>query len=226
MDAFRLRLRTCKNLVGFGVSSFITQFAITIVMALTNNLLASYGAASVYGSEIPLTATGIVMKVNQILISILVGISVGAQPIIGFNYGAKNFMRVKKALDMALLVSEIIAVAAFLIFQFAPMSVVRLFGAEEGLYNEFAVLAFRIFLLLCPPDRLPDRGGRVFAGRGQAGQIGSFVAGAADHLLCARGAAAAPVLGGCGRAVDRPGGRRAGLPVVPGACLLYTSRCV
>ena len=80
----------------------------------------------------------------------LVGISVGAQPIIGFNYGAKNFMRVKKALDMALLVSEIIAVAAFLIFQFAPMSVVRLFGAEEGLYNEFAVLAFRIFLLLCP----------------------------------------------------------------------------
>ncbi len=150
VDAFRLRLRTCKNLVGFGVSSFITQFAITIVMALTNNLLASYGAASVYGSEIPLTATGIVMKVNQILISILVGISVGAQPIIGFNYGAKNFMRVKKALDMALLVSEIIAVAAFLIFQFAPMSVVRLFGAEEGLYNEFAVLAFRIFLLLCP----------------------------------------------------------------------------
>ena len=93
VDAFRLRLRTCKNLVG---------------------------------------------------------ISVGAQPIIGFNYGAKNFMRVKKALDMALLVSEIIAVAAFLIFQFAPMSVVRLFGAEEGLYNEFAVLAFRIFLLLCP----------------------------------------------------------------------------
>lgn len=147
---FRPVWKTCKSILTFGISSFITQFAITIVMALTNNLLVKYGAASVYGSEIPLTATGIVMKVNQILISILVGIAVGAQPIIGFNYGAKNFMRVKKALDIALVVSEIISIIAFLIFQFAPMSVVSLFGSEEGLYNEFAVLAFRIFLLLCP----------------------------------------------------------------------------
>lgn len=147
---FRPVWKTCKSILTFGISSFITQFAITIVMALTNNLLAKYGAASIYGSEIPLTATGIVMKVNQILISILVGIAVGAQPIIGFNYGAKNFMRVKKALDIALVVSEIISIIAFLIFQFAPMSVVSLFGSEEGLYNEFAVLAFRIFLLLCP----------------------------------------------------------------------------
>ena len=148
--SFRLRGRTCVNILTFGISSFITQFAITIVMALTNNLLAQYGAASVYGSEIPLTATGIVMKVNQILISILVGIAVGTQPILGYNYGARDFHRVKKALDIALVASEIIAVIAFVIFQFAPMSVVSLFGSEEGLYNEFAVMAFRIFLLLCP----------------------------------------------------------------------------
>lgn len=148
--AFRLSGRTCGNIVTFGLSSFITQFAITIVMALTNNLLAVYGAASVYGAEIPLTATGIVMKVNQILIAILLGIATGTQPIIGFNYGAKNFKRVKRALEIALIASEIISVLAFLIFQFAPMTVVSLFGSEEGLYNEFAVMAFRIFLMLCP----------------------------------------------------------------------------
>lgn len=150
VSAFRLHGKICGSVLSFGISSFITQFAITIVMALTNNLLASYGASSVYGAEIPLTATGIVMKVNQILISILVGISVGAQPIIGFNYGSKNFARVKKALDIAIVVSEIISIIAFLIFQFTPMTVVSLFGSEEGLYNEFAVKAFRIFLLLCP----------------------------------------------------------------------------
>ena len=147
---FRLKPRTCGNIASFGVSSFITQFAITIVMALTNNLLAIYGAESVYGAEIPLTATGIVMKVNQILISILVGIAVGTQPIIGYNYGAKNFTRVKKALDIAFVISEIISILAFLIFQFTPMTIVSIFGLEEGLYNEFAVMAFRIFLLLCP----------------------------------------------------------------------------
>lgn len=150
MKAFRLRPRTSGKVLSLGISSFITQFAITIVMALTNNLLAQYGAASVYGAEIPLTATGIVMKVNQILMAILLGIAVGTQPIIGFNYGAKQFKRVKEALELSLIVSEVIAIIAFLIFQFAPMSVVSLFGAEEALYNEFAVMAFRIFLLLCP----------------------------------------------------------------------------
>lgn len=143
-------LKTSLDITTFGLSSFITQFAITIVMALTNNLLATYGAASIYGAEIPLTATGIVMKVNQIMISILLGIATGAQPIIGFNYGAQNYDRVKKALEISLIASEVVSVVAFLIFQFAPMSVVSLFGSEEGLYNEFAVMAFRIFLLLCP----------------------------------------------------------------------------
>ena len=148
--AFRLNVKTCGNIVTFGLSSFITQFAITIVMALTNNLLAIYGASSIYGAEIPLTATGIVMKVNQIMISILLGIATGTQPILGYNYGAKRYDRVKKALEISLIASEVISILAFLLFQFAPMSVVTLFGSEEGLYNEFAVKAFRILLMLCP----------------------------------------------------------------------------
>lgn len=101
-----------------------------------------------------MTAMGIVMKVNQIMLSILVGIAVGAQPVIGFNYGSKNFARVKKAFIIAIVAAEIVAVIAFFIFQFAPMAVVSLFGAEEGqngeLYNDFAVKSFRIFLMLCP----------------------------------------------------------------------------
>lgn len=146
----RLKAKTCGSILSLGVSSFITQIAITIVMVLFNNLLNKYGAASEYGAEIPLTAMGIVMKVNQIMLSILVGIAIGAQPVIGFNYGSKNFARVKKAFFIAITAAEIIALIAFFIFQFAPMSIVVLFGAEEGLYNEFAVLCFRIFLMLCP----------------------------------------------------------------------------
>lgn len=52
--------------------------------------------------------------------------------------------------QIAIIAAEVVAVIAFLIFQLAPMSVVSLFGSEEGLYNEFAVMCFRIFLLLCP----------------------------------------------------------------------------
>ncbi len=149
-SAFRLNGRICGSILSLGVSSFITQIAITIVMVLFNNLLKTYGANSVYGSEIPLTAMGIVMKVNQIMLSILVGIAIGAQPVIGFNYGSKDFARVRKAFLIAIAAAETIAVVCFFIFQFAPMSIVYLFGSEEGLYNEFAVKCFRIFLMLCP----------------------------------------------------------------------------
>ena len=153
-SAFRLSGKTCGKVLSLGVSSFITQIAITIVMVLFNNQLTNYGNSSVYGPDIPMTAMGIVMKVNQIMLSILVGIAVGAQPVIGFNYGSKIFARVKKAFIIAIVAAEIVAVIAFFIFQFAPMAVVSLFGAEEGqngeLYNDFAVKSFRIFLMLCP----------------------------------------------------------------------------
>lgn len=147
----KLSGKICGNILILGVSSFITQIAITVVMILFNNLLKNYGAQSEYGLEIPLTALGIVMKVNQIMLSILVGIAIGAQPAIGYNYGCKNGHRVKKAFIIAIIAAEIIAVIAFFIFQFALMAVVSLFGEEENpLYNEFAVKCFRIFLLLCP----------------------------------------------------------------------------
>lgn len=149
-STFRMKGKICGKVLSLGVSSFITQIAITIVMVLFNNLLSVYGAQSVYGSEIAMTAMGIVMKVNQIMLSILVGIAIGAQPVIGYNYGSKNFARVKRAFEIAILAAEAVAVIAFFIFQFAPMSVVSLFGSEEGLYNEFAVKCFRIFLMLCP----------------------------------------------------------------------------
>lgn len=144
-----LKLNACKNVLSLGISSFITQLSITIVMAVTNNLLAKYGARSIYGAEIPITAMGIVMKVNQIMISVLVGIAAGSQPIIGYNYGSGNYGRVKKTFLIATSAAEVVTIIAFIIFQFFPMSVVSLFGAEEGLYNEFAVKCFRIFLLFC-----------------------------------------------------------------------------
>lgn len=150
VSALRLHGKVCGGILSLGVSSFITQIAIAIVMSLFNNLLKTYGATSIYGAEIPLTAMGIVMKVNQIMLSILVGIAVGAQPVIGFNYGCKNYARVKKAFLIAIIAAEIIAFIFFFVFQFAPMAIVILFGSEEGLYNEFAVKCLRIFLMLCP----------------------------------------------------------------------------
>jgi putative MATE family efflux protein len=148
-DNFKMEWKTMKMVMGYGISSFITQISITIVMGVTNNMLKLYGAQSIYGAEIPLTALGITMKVNQILISILVGIAVGSQPIIGYNYGAGNYKRVKKTYKIAIMLATGVTGVAFLIFQLMPQNIINLFGAEDALYNEFAVKCFKIFLMLC-----------------------------------------------------------------------------
>ena len=119
------------------------------VVAIENNLLAKCGLESKFGPEIPITVLGIVMKINQILNSIIVGITVGTQPIFGYNYGARKFDRVKQALKMVLGISVIISIVAFILFQTIPDKLISIFGSGDELYMEFACLTFRIYLLLC-----------------------------------------------------------------------------
>lgn len=145
----KLSARTARTVMGYGVSSFITQLAITISVLASNNMIVQYGTASVYGPDIPLAAFGIVMKVYQILLSFMIGFGIGAQPIVGYNYGARNFLRVKKAYLLAAGCATIVAAVGFVLFQFFPQSIIDLFGSEDALYNEFAQKSFRIFLLLC-----------------------------------------------------------------------------
>lgn len=150
-DSFRLNRRILFQCLSLGVSNFITQIAIVIMSALCNNLMTKYGALTKYGSDIPMTVLGIVMKINQILLAVLVGISAGAQPILGYNYGAGNMKRVKKTYSIMLVASFAVGALAFIIFQCFPQNIVNIFGSESDLYNEFAVKAIRTFLLMCIP---------------------------------------------------------------------------
>lgn len=150
-DCFRLDRKILNKCLSLGLSSFITQIAIVIMSALCNNLMTKYGALSKYGADIPMTVLGIVMKINQILLAILVGISAGAQPILGYNYGAGNLKRVKKTYGVMLAASFVVGAAAFVAFQCFPQSIISIFGSESELYNEFAVKAVRTFLLMCIP---------------------------------------------------------------------------
>ncbi|MCD8192020.1 MAG: MATE family efflux transporter [Oscillospiraceae bacterium] len=169
-SSFVLSAATVGKVCSLGLSSFITQIAIVLVMAVTNNVLVTYGAKSVYGSDIPLTTIGITMKVNQILIAVVLGMATGSQPILGYNYGSGQKARVKRTYKLILTAATVILIAAFLIFQLAPMSIVGLFGSESELYNEFAVKCFRIFLLACPINGLQMVSGVFFQAIGKPAQ--------------------------------------------------------
>jgi len=161
---------SAKRVSLLGISSFITQMSIVIIIAVQNNLLSKYGATSKFGSEIPITVLGIVMKINQILSSIVIGIAAGSQPIVGFNYGARNYDRVKQTLKIVLTLSLSISVIAFLLFQTIPEKLIGLFGSGDALYNEFACLTFRIFLMLTIFNGIQIASGIFFQAIGKSGK--------------------------------------------------------
>ena len=148
-ESFKLNKDTCKKITTLGISSFIMQMSFVCVMTVENNLLGKYGLDSKFGAEIPITVLGIVMKISQILNSIIIGIAAGSQPIFGYNYGAKKYDRVKETLKLVLGSSVIISTIAFILFQTIPDKLILIFGSGDENYIEFACLSFRIYLLLC-----------------------------------------------------------------------------
>lgn len=147
---FFIKPRIIGSISWLGVSAFVTQIETVFVQLVGNNLLVHYGTLSKYGPDIPMAAYGITMKLLMLVSGVATGIIMGAQPILGYNYGSKQFSRVKKCYKDAVLVSTLVLIVAFLVFEFAPEAVVSLFGQESALYEEFAVKALRIFMCLCP----------------------------------------------------------------------------
>lgn len=142
-------LHTAGRIVSLGMSSFFTQIASTVVIAVQNNLLVKYGARSVYGADIPMAALGITMKTSQLITSIAMGIASGVQPILGYNYGSRQYDRVKQTFKISIGTCTVIMFAALFVFQVFPEAIIHIFGQESELYMEFAVKCFRIYLLAC-----------------------------------------------------------------------------
>lgn len=166
--ALKPKFTTIRKVGTLGISSFITQMSFVVVMAVENNLLGKYGMDSKYGSEIPITVFGIVMKINQILNSIIIGIAAGTQPILGYNYGARKFDRVKKTLKTVLGLSVIISTIAFILFQTIPEVLISIFGSGDANYMEFACIAFRTYLLLCIVNGIQIPSGIFFQAIGKS----------------------------------------------------------
>lgn len=133
-------IKESMKICSMGISSSSNQIAVTVIQIIQYNSLTYYGALTKYGTDIPLAACGIVMKTNAIILAIVVGISQGTQPIIGFNYGARQYHRVREAYMLAIKWNLVVSTIAFIAFQFFPQSIISLFGDGDELYFEFAVL--------------------------------------------------------------------------------------
>lgn len=143
---FRPSLAVLRRVASIGAASFFNQLAMMVVQIVLNNSLTYYGGQSPYGQAIPLACAGIVMKVNQVFFSIVIGIGQGTQPIESFNYGARQYNRVREAYNMALIFGGSMSVLSFLLFQIFPRQLIGLFGSGSESYYQFGISYFRIFL--------------------------------------------------------------------------------
>ena len=145
-DCFRPKAACWGNIARLGMSPCINQLAMMAVQIVLNNVLTFYGGQSQYGGDIPLACAGIISKVGMMFFSIVIGISQGMQPIVSFNYGAKQYTRVLEAVWKSIACATVISIAAFFCFQMFPRQIIGLFGQESEAYFQFAERYFRIYM--------------------------------------------------------------------------------
>jgi Na+-driven multidrug efflux pump len=156
-----LRWHLIKPMVTIGLSPFVIQLvASTVVVALNRQLLR-------YSGEVAIGAMGAMFSIMTLLNMPVWGLIQGSQPIIGFNYGAKNYGRVRQALWACLLYSGVIGVAGLIICQIAPRFLIGIFGKDDPQFLEIGATGMRLFLCMLPLSNLNMTGIQFFQATGR-----------------------------------------------------------
>ncbi|MBO5087272.1 MAG: MATE family efflux transporter [Lachnospiraceae bacterium] len=170
-----VRLENVKRIILLGMAPFSNQLAMMLVQIIMNKSLKYYGSMSVYGEAVPIACSGIISKVNMVFMAFVIGISQGLQPIASFNYGAKQYKRVKEAYLKAITCGAVMAITAFLLFQIFPRQIISIFGDGSAAYYTFAEKYFHIFLFFTFVNFLQPITSNFFTAIGKP-KVGSFLA--------------------------------------------------
>ncbi len=131
-------------IVAIGVSPFLMQAANSVVQALLNfNLIK-------YGGDLAVGAMGIVNSVIFLIITSIIALNMASQPIIGYNYGARNFPRVQEALKLTVIIATLISTICWVITNLMPAVLVKAFVADDEVLIALGVQGLRLFLLMLP----------------------------------------------------------------------------
>lgn len=169
------KFNVLRNIFSLGIPQAVNQLGLMLVQITMNNVLIYYGARSIYGSEIPLACVGIILKINILFLYIVIGISQGAQPILGYNIGSKQYSRVIKTIKLALKADSLVSMTAFILFQLFPRKIISLFGGGSEEYFLFAEKFFRIFMFFTFANFIQIFSSNFFSAIGR-GKIGLFIA--------------------------------------------------
>ena len=138
-EYFKFDLDIMKRVLGLGFSPFFMSATEGILQVSFNRQLLFFGG------DLAVSSMTIMLSMNQILQLPMEGIAQGTQPIISYNYGAKQYDRVKKAISLAMKVSLIYSIVGVLLMEFVPQVFVQLFSYDPELI-ELASRMLRVYI--------------------------------------------------------------------------------
>ena len=141
---FRIQKAIVSKILIIGSAPFAMQIASSFLNIILNNSL------KYYGGDIAISAMGVIMSVSMLVMMPIFGINQGVQPIIGYNYGAHNYDRVKEALKLAILFATIIVSVGFVIIQLFSTQLIQLFNKEDIALVEVGSKGLRTYMFMLP----------------------------------------------------------------------------
>lgn len=155
------RLSIVKDIFAIGMAPFAMQVVASVVITISNRTLNKYGGDAAIG------AMTVINSVSMIFLMPIFGINQGAQPIIGFNYGAQNYKRVKDTLKYAMIGATVICSVGFILVQAFPKTIINFFNNDPSLV-EIGIRGIRIFLCMLPILGFQIVGSNFFQSIGKA----------------------------------------------------------
>jgi putative MATE family efflux protein len=140
----KLSLPIVMKIATLGAAPFLMQLAASLLNWIMNKSLI------VYGGDIAVSGMGVVMSITMLILMPVFGINQGAQPIIGYNYGALKFDRVKQALKLAIISATFVVCLGFVIVRAFPVQLISMFNREDAELLAFGERALKVFLTFLP----------------------------------------------------------------------------
>ena len=144
VENLRPRWPVCRAIFVIGAAPFAMQLGASLLNTIMNHQL------SAHGGDVAVSVMGIFYSVVMLIMMPIIGISQGAQPIIGFNYGAEHFDRVKKTLLLATVAATVLTTFGFAVTMLLPTQIIRLFDPDDPVLIQIGTRALRICTLMLP----------------------------------------------------------------------------
>ena len=160
---FKVKWNIMGNMVAIGLAPFLMNMCSCLIVMMINTGLKNYGGDMYVG------AYGIVNRIAFLFIMIIMGFNQGMQPIVGYNYGAQQFDRVIKVLKYTMFCGVSVAIIGFLVAQFTPEFIVRMFTTDAVLVA-LAVHGMHAVLLVFPVNGFQMVSTSFFQSIGMAGK--------------------------------------------------------